>query len=270
MAPLAAARPTIDGLIAAAPGRVGLVVKSLSTGETLAWSADERFPAASVIKLLVLVEALRQADAGRLALADPVPIRPEDRVGGTGILKELPSVRSLTWLELLTLMIVVSDNTATNVCIDRLGFDAINATAAALGLGQTRLERKMMDWEARASGVDNWTSASDAARLLERLATRRILTPAACDAALDILSRQQVRDRLPLRLPPDVRVAHKTGELPGVRHDVGVLFHDGDAVVIAALTSGFETPLGRGLVGGEACDLIAEIGRVVYDAVAAR
>ncbi|MDQ7839430.1 MAG: serine hydrolase [bacterium] len=267
MSGLDAARSAIKDLIEGAPGRVGLVIKDLGTGLVLEWSPEERFPAASVIKVPVLVEALRQAQSDALRLDERLPVRAEDKVGGFGILKDLESVQELTLLDLLTLMIISSDNTAANLCIERVGMTAVNKTMAALGLKETTLQRKMMDMEARKRGLDNFTTPADMARLLELLAGKRILTPEACDLALGILRRQQVRDRIPLRLPPDVAVGHKTGELPGVRHDVGIVFTKNGLLVIAALTKEFNTPLGQGLIGGEAAALIAEVSRAAYDAV---
>lgn len=260
------ARSAIDRLISQAPGTVGLVIRDLASGTQLEWAPAERFPAASIIKIPVLVEALRQVQEGRLRLDDRVAVPDAAKVGGFGILKELESVGDLTLRDLLTLMIVISDNTAANLCIDRVGMDRVNELLASLGLNGTVLQRKMMDMEARQRGLDNFTTPADTARLLEWLVTHRILTPALCDTAIDILSRQQVRDRLPLWLPAEMRVAHKTGELPEVRHDAGIIFTDPGPLVIAALTKGFATPLGRGLVGGEASALIAEISRLAVEA----
>jgi beta-lactamase class A len=268
MSTLAVVKKSIDGLIQALPGRVGLVVKDLEAGESLAWLPDERFPAASVIKIPVLIEAFRQAEANRLSLDERILIQRSDRVGGFGILKELSSVEAVSLLDLLTLMIVISDNTAANLCIRRVGMDAVNETMATLGLRATVLQREMMDMAARERGLDNFTSAADAARMLELLATDQILTPENSARALAILFRQQVNDRLPLLLPPVVRVAHKTGELPGIRHDVGVLFLDNRRVVVAALTKDLATPLGQGLVGGEASALIAKVARQVFESIA--
>lgn len=267
MGTLDAARTAIEGLIGRAPGTVGLVIKDLGTQQALTWSPDERFPAASVIKLPVLVEALRQAQSGRLSLEERLPVRAEDKVGGFGILKDLESVVEVTLLDLLTLMVIVSDNTAANLCIERVGMAAVNESMAALGLRGTALQRKMMDMEARQRGLDNFTTPADVALLLELLASKQILTPEGCDLAIGVMRRQQVRDRLPLYLPQEISVAHKTGELPEVRHDVGIVLVERGPVVIAALTKGFATRLGRGLVGGEASVLIAEVGRAVYDAI---
>ncbi|MDR7436677.1 MAG: serine hydrolase [Armatimonadota bacterium] len=261
------ARPAIDRLISQAPGTVGLVIRDLASGTSLEWASAERFPAASIIKIPVLVEALRQVQEGRLRLHDRVAISARAKVGGFGILKELESVGELTLRDLLTLMIIISDNTAANLCIDLVGMDRVNDLLASLNLGGTVLQRKMMDMEARQRGLDNFTTPDDTARLLELLATRRVLDPELCDLAIGILSRQQVRDRIPLLLPPDVTVAHKTGELPEIRHDAGIIFSTPGPLIVAAFTKGFSTPLGRGLVGGEASTLIAEISRMAYDAV---
>lgn len=267
MAKLDSVQQTIDELIRSAPGRVGLVVKDLGTGEALQWAPDERFPAASVIKIPVLVEALRLHQSGGLQLDERIPVRPEDRVGGFGVIKELGSVESLSLIDLLTLMVIISDNTAANLCIERVGMQAVNDLTASLGLKNTVLQRKMMDMAARAAGLDNFTTPADMALILELLATRRILTPELCDLAVDIMKRQQVRDRLPLLLPAEAVVAHKTGELPGVRHDTGIVYVDSTPIVVAALTSEFESPVEQGLVGGEASSLIAQISREIYYAI---
>jgi len=267
MGSLAGVRAGIEEAIGQCPATVGLVIKHLESGEALAWRPDERFPAASIIKIPILVEALRQAETGRLQLDERIPIRPQDKVGGFGILKELGSLEALSLLDLLTLMIIISDNTAANLCIERVGIAAVNAAAASLGLTGTVLQRRMMDMAARKRGLDNFTTPADTARLLELLATERLLTPGGSRQALEILARQQVNDRLPLLLPAGVQVAHKTGELSGIRHDVGIVGNGKDRVVIAALTKGCETPLGKGLSGGEASACIARISRMVYDAV---
>jgi len=262
------AHSPIDRLIRQAPGTVGLVIRDLASGTELEWAPAGPFPAASIIKIPVLVEALRQVQDGGLRLDDRIAVPASAKVGGFGILKDLEIVGDLTLRDLLTLMIVISDNTAANLCIDRVGMEHVNALLASLGLSGTVLQRKMMDTAARERGLDNFTTAGDTARLLEWLATRRILTPELCDVAIAIMSRQQVRDRLPLWLPPDIRIAHKTGELPEVRHDAGVIFTEPGPLIIAAFTKGFSTPLGRGLIGGEASALIADVSRLAYEAAA--
>ena len=267
MGSLSLARTKIEGLVSAAPGRIGLVIKDLVTGDLLQWSADERFPSASLIKIPILVEALRQAQSDPLMLEERVPIYPETRAEGSGILKELPSVESASLLDLLTLMIIVSDNTATNLCIERLGMAAVNDTIATLGLKTTVLQRRMMDIAARDRGLDNFTSAADIAHILELLATGKFLTRERCAQAIGIMERQQLNDRIPRLLPPEVKVAHKTGALPGLCHDAGILQWESHEIIVAALTQGFPEPE-AGLVDQAAGILIARIGRMVYEAAA--
>jgi len=265
---LAEVRSEVERLVREAPGRVGLVARELGTGEEIRWAAGERFPAASLIKIPVLVEALRQEQEETLRLGETIPIRSEDRVGGFGVLKEMHSLAALSLGDLLVLMTVISDNTAANLCIDRVGMAAVNSTCRSLGFNGTILQRKMMDMEARERGLDNFTTPADMADLLEMLAGNRILTPDRCALATEIMKRQQVNDRLPLLLPAGTPVAHKTGELGGVRHDVGIVYAPAGPLVVAALTSGFDTPLGAGLIGGEASALIAEVSRLIYEAAA--
>ncbi|MEW6217720.1 MAG: serine hydrolase, partial [Candidatus Bipolaricaulota bacterium] len=217
-------------------GRISVQVVDSLTGRTWDWEGQERCPSASVIKLAIAWEAFREAEAALLHLDETVSIPPGAAVGGTGVLQLLSPRLSLTWRDLVTLMLVVSDNTATNLLIDRLGFDAINATARSLGLTQTVLQRKMMDFAARASGRENYMSAADAARLLAMLAAgahrqddassggqEARLSPDSGKELLAILERQQFNHKLPALLPP-VRCAHKTGELPGLEHDAGIVY----------------------------------------------
>jgi beta-lactamase class A len=265
---LTGARCEVERLIREAPGKVGIVAKEHATGEEIRWAAGERFPAASLIKIPVLIEAFRQEQEGTLSLDETLPIRLEDRVGGFGVLKEMPSLTALSLRDLLVLMTVISDNTAANLCISRVGMAAVNATCRSLGFGGTILQRRMMDTEARERGLDNFTTPADMAALLEMLAGNRILTPGRCGLAIEIMKRQQVNDRLPLLLPAGTPVAHKTGELGGVRHDVGIVYAPAGPLVVAVLTSGFGTPLGAGLIGGEASALIAHISSLIYEAAA--
>ena len=261
-------RQVIDDLIKKAPGQVGLVVKDLGTNETMQWAAQEPFPAASLIKIPVLLEALRQHQNRQLKLDESITIRNEDKVGGFGILKELKNISSVSLLDLLTLMIIMSDNTAANLCITRVGISAVNKTLASLGLSGTMLQRKMMDMAAKERGLENFTTPSDMAKLLELFGRHSVLTPNSCELAMDIMKRQQVNDRLPLFLPPEVAVAHKTGEWIGVRHDVGIIFAESGPLVIAALTKDINTQIDKRFIGGGASALIAQISRLVYEAVA--
>ncbi|MGH3096242.1 MAG: serine hydrolase [Streptosporangiales bacterium] len=278
MSALATARPELDALVASVRecgdgARLGLVVEDVEAAERLAWGADEVFTAASVIKVPVLLAALRRADAGALDLDALVPVPVDGRAGGSGVLKELPSVERLSLRDLLTLMIIVSDNTATNVVIDLLGFEPVAELLRDQGLAATRLARSMMDTAARERGEENLTTAGDMADLFCALVRGEVLVTGSRRTALDVLCRQQVRDRLPRHLPPQMPVAHKTGELAGVRHDAGVLFLGPvyeRPVVVTVLTEGFADPgTAGGVSGAAATDVAAEVGRIVHDAYTA-
>lgn len=225
----------------------------------------EPVPAASTIKVPLLVLALQDVAAGRRDLDDDVPV-PAERAGGAGVLRLLPSVGRLRFGELLTLMIAVSDNAASNLVIELLGLDDADQRLAALGLTGTRLRRRLMDAEAARAGLENVTTADDQSRLLDRLAGPDLLPAPLRAFALGVLAEQQVNDRMPTQLGDDVRCLHKTGELPGVRHDVGLLEFDGRTVALAALGTELTDPVTLRLTGsGPAGSVIGAAARMVVE-----
>jgi len=266
-------------------GTLGLVVKDLKDGDEVTYQDHLKFGAASVIKVPILWELLRQVEVGAVSLEERLAVPGSAKVGGTGILKELHDGIELTVQDLATLMIVVSDNTATNLIIDRLGMDRINATIKEIGLRDSSLKRKMMDFEAKKMGKDNIVSARDMALILEHMALGRLLRRDLCEQAINIMLRQQMNNKLPRGLllcpnckravkdypqcpwcyldlrknpPSGARLAHKTGELAGVEHDVGVLLLPDRAVVIVVLTSDLkDNEIGIRFIG----DVAAEVAR---------
>lgn len=229
-------------------GEVGLLITDLTGRELYALNPDRVFPAASTIKVPLLVMALEAAQAGQLDLSARVTLRAQDRVPGSGVLHELGAGLALTWEDVLTLMVIVSDNTATNLLIERLGLERVARWLEARGLGSTRLigplqlppERRNA---AQRRGERNRTSARDQVGLLAALARGELLDPAHTGLALSILERQQQRDLLGRHVPrgadgePLYRVASKSGELNGVHHDVGLLFTP-RPLVVALLSEG--------------------------------
>jgi beta-lactamase class A len=249
------------------PGRIGLAAWDLDEREPVTVGAERTVHAASTIKVLVMLTALEEVRRGRLALDTELSLpKPEERAGGFGVLRELNSVHSLALGDVLTLMIVVSDNAATNAVIDAVGFDAISACARALGCTSTRVERRLMDVQAKGQNV---TCALDQARVLDRLARGEALPEELTSYALDVLSRQQIRDRLPAWLPEEAQCWNKTGELFALRHDVGLIGEDRPQAVVAVLTDQLTDERSRRTYrGGPACDRIAAIGLKVYEALA--
>ena len=246
------------------PGRVGFAAWDLDEREPVLRGADRPVEAASTIKVLIMIAALREVHGGSLALDTDLPL-PRRRVGGTGILRELPSVDRLPLGELLNLMIVVSDNAATNLVLETVGFDAVAECARDLGATGTRVERLLMD--AEAEGV-NLTTARDQALVLDRLARGSALPEDLTKHALDVLARQQIRDRLPAHLPERTRCWNKTGEQPTLRHDVGLIGDDRPRAVVAVLVDDLDDELSaRDYRGGPACPRIADLGAAVHGAL---
>ncbi|WP_093146414.1 serine hydrolase [Saccharopolyspora antimicrobica] len=246
------------------PGRVGFAAWDLTEREPVLLGAERVVPAASTIKVLIMISALRAVQGGRIGLDDEVEL-PAQRVGGAGLLRLLRSVDRISLRDLITLMIVVSDNAATNAVIDAVGFAAIRDCAADLGCTDTRVERRLMHHHEPGR---NETTALDQARVLDRLAGGTALPPELTEHALGVLAEQQVRDRLPALLPVGANCWNKTGELLGLRHDVGLLGTDRPQAVIAVLVD--ELTDERSLSdyrGGPACEAIAVLGRAAFAAL---
>ena len=215
-------------------GRAALMVQDADTAETLhTEGADETLPAASIIKLWLLVRGLRAAQVGQTGLGERLSMQAEDRVPGSGVLHDLGAGLALSWLDLLTLMVTVSDNTATNLVIGRLGLPDLQAWLAE-EWPQTRLVGRLQlppdqQSEAQRRGERNSTTAAQAADLLGRLYRSELLDAAHTALALGILGRQQYRDVLARHLPRDAsgealyQSLSKSGELRGVHHDAGLL-----------------------------------------------
>lgn len=214
-------------------GVIGYTIVDLTSGDRLTRLDTVPFPTASTIKLTILYELFKQADEGRIRLDETRTLDRRQAVGGTGVLVEL-GTPSLSLGDYATLMVLVSDNTATNVLIDVVGLDAVNARMRALGLTATKLRRRMMDLEAARRGDENVSTPAEIARLLEVIYTGEGLRPASRDAVLAMLKK---RKSTPLTrgLSPGVEVASKPGELDGVRVDAGIVFAKERPYIFAAM-----------------------------------
>ena len=209
--------------LAAAPGKTALYCRPLEgPGEAVSRNAEEPFTAASVIKLPVMIEAFRQFEAGLLNPDEEIALRPAHKLPPCGVLTFLHDGLRVSLMDLVTLMMIVSDNTATNMVIDRVGLERVNGTMRALGAERTVLRRRLFDSEASARGVQNQITAHDIGRLLEGHYAGAIVSPAASRRMLDILRAQQLNGKFPFFL--DCDVAHKTGEDDGITHDAGIIF----------------------------------------------
>jgi beta-lactamase class A len=198
--------------------------------------ADDVFSPASLIKVPILLAGLSQAEKGLLQLEDEVEVTASARVGGSGVLQAMARDLKIKVMDLLTLMIIVSDNTATNLIIELLGMEKTNQLIKSLGFKNTSLNRKMMDFEALKKGTDNTTTARDMAYGIKALAEQKLLSGKYTEKALYILENQQFKNKLANTIDTEkVKVASKTGELPGIEHDSAIFTHEGKTVYAAVL-----------------------------------
>lgn len=242
-------------------GLVSVAVRDISRGSSFGMNEDAVVSSASVIKVPMLVEAMRQARDGLLSLETQYVLSDDARVDGSGVMRYLHTGTVLTLQDLLTLMVIVSDNTATNMLIDILGIDSVNATLRSLGCAQTTLQRKMYDWAAIDRGQDNVCTAAEIAGLLARIATDQAVGPGWDAKAMEILRHQQDCGKLGLMLPEGVKLANKTGSREGIMHDCGIVTSGDLRYSIAVFTRDARSP-------GEAVLAIARVSRIVYDSLA--
>jgi beta-lactamase class A len=238
-------------------GVLGIAILDLTNQHSLLLNADEVFPTASTIKIAILAELYHQVQQGKLKLTDTYTLQSSDLVGGSGISGALtPGVTKLTLRDVAALMISVSDNSMTNVLIDRVGMDNVNALLDSLALTHTRLRRKMMDIKAAGEGRENVASPKELMLLLEELYRGKVLNKQLTDDYFNLLSIHK-ESYIPRELPEDLRIANKPGELEGVRNDCGIVFNGSRPYVICVMS----TYLHRERDGGDA---IARISGETY------
>ncbi|MDQ4100053.1 MAG: class A beta-lactamase-related serine hydrolase [Chloroflexota bacterium] len=244
---------------APAGGTVAVSARLLGADER--WSAygDRPVSAASTIKVAILIAVAEAFDHGRLDDEQRASVSPADKVAGSGVLNWLHDGLTLTVADLAWLMIAISDNTASNMLIDRVGIDAIHAICARLGATGTRLNRHFM----RPRGPDdhNIVTADDLATLLTAIAEDRAASPDRCAWMRRLLADQQDRDRLARLLPEGVAFAGKSGWQTGISHDCALLTGQGGTIAIAALTEGYADH-------HQANDLLGRIGQAAGAVVA--
>lgn len=205
--------------------------------------------AASTIKLLLAIEAFRQIDAGILALPSVIQRMEKNTVGGAGVLRALPRLTHIKVEELLTLMIIVSDNTATNELISLVRFEKINECAKNLGSKKTVLNRYMMDEIAVEKGIDNYTCASDVVKCLREIYEGNLLQKSSREKIMRMLEMQQFQHKLPARIGSAFQAANKTGELQGAEHDSAILMRGNETYYAVVLIDGLsDNEQGRRLI----------------------
>lgn len=265
----------IDNVLNTFTGEAGIAAKNLKTGEQILLHEDKVYATASSAKIFVITETFKQVEAGKIRLDQRIQMKKEDTILGSGVLRELQPGLEPTVLDLATLMIIVSDNTATNMLIDLLGIDNIRRTMGDLGLSNSHLKNRI-DLDAVIADSRHFAEASpaDFVKLMEMISKHQILTPASCEHIIAIMSKQQVLNAAPRFLPympfadelhiePDIIVANKPGDVNGVRTDVLLVRHPGVEYAAAIMTDGCTDEAWNedyeGLV------TIAHLSRLIYD-----
>jgi beta-lactamase class A len=236
-------------LASSAGGVFGIAAKDLATGREILMNADHQFVAASIIKIPIMVEGFRQAEEGLISLQTKVKLADTDKVGGAGILKVMSQGIKIPVIDLIRLMIVISDNTASNILVDLLGMDRVNRTMQELGLTGIILRRKFMTLP-QAVQAANSVTAQDISCLLEKIAKGQVVSRRACEEMVKIMKEQQWDDLIPALIPvsggkeeslvgqvKNVEIAHKTGSVSGVRHDAAIVYTGSVNYVVTILAS---------------------------------
>ena len=239
----------INGKISGFPGTVTLYAKNLRTGVSFSLSGERPVHTASTIKLAIMAECFAEAEEGKLKLSEPITLRSSEKVSGSGILQELSDGISLPLRDVVDLMIVLSDNTATNLILQRIGGNAVNQRMASLGLTHTRVMRKILGdgskLKSEVSGVTDegarpenkkWgigrSSPREMVSLLEKLYRGELVNKAASEEMIEILKRQRDRNGIG-RDMKDVTIASKSGALEHLRSDVGIIYSKSGPIAMA-------------------------------------
>jgi beta-lactamase class A len=241
--------PSLDAKLAplakAHKGKVAIAVKHLRTGECYTLNGDEPMPTASLIKFPIMIEAYLQAAEGKVKLTDLVTLREKDKVPGSGILTyHFSEGATLPLRDAIRLMIAYSDNTATNLVLDKIGIDSTNKRMEAWGLPNTKINAKVYLGSTTSVNPERTkrfglgsTTANEMVKLLEKLHASKVVDPAATKAMLDHLKKCEDKDKFTRFLPAKTVVAHKTGAVGGIRTDAGILYFKGGPVAVCVLTA---------------------------------
>lgn len=216
------------------PGVAGVCLKDLRTGDGFASRGDELFPTASTIKIHVLTQLLRRVERGELDLNQMIRITPPMITPGSGVITYLEGEVSLSLLDIAILMIIVSDNTATNLCIDLAGIADTNTLLRELGLSKTTLRRKMQDQAAIARNDENVATPAECVQMMELLDQGK---PSAfvAERCLSILKKPK-SGPFNRALPPTTVLANKPGGMERVRCDAGIVYLARRPYALAVMT----------------------------------
>jgi beta-lactamase class A len=257
-------------------GKVAIAVKHLGTGESFYLNADEPMPTASLIKLAVMIEVYQQVAEGKVKLSDPVTLRQEDKVPGSGVLTEhfTPGI-TFALRDAVHLMIAISDNTATNLVLDKIGIGATAARMEAWGFPNTKIHAKsfrgsttsVFPERTKRFGLGS-TTAREMVEILTRLHAGKLISPEACKEMLDLLRKCDDNAKFPRFLPENVRVAHKTGSVSDARTDAGIFTLRTGPVAVCVLTADNEDK--RWVLDNAGNLFCARVAKEVYEYFSAK
>jgi beta-lactamase class A len=261
LAPGASLDQAIRKEIQAVDAEVFIYARNLDTGAVYSLRGDERVRTASTIKLPIMAAAFSLAESGSLKWDEMMTLRDQDKVSGSGVLHEFSDGLRIPLRDLVNLMIVVSDNTATNLVLDRISADAVNAFMDQLGLPRTRSLRKVRGDGNQLKAASGWSKAglleenkrfglgvstpADMVALLDRMEKGEVVSPEASKRMIAILKRQQFKDGIGRRLgeekPGTLEVASKSGSLDALRSDVGIVYTANARLALAITLDGLKT-----------------------------
>jgi D-alanyl-D-alanine carboxypeptidase (penicillin-binding protein 5/6) len=258
-------KPTIE----AHHGDVGIAVKHLKTGETYEYMADRPMPTASLIKLPVMISTYEQVDKGKLSLTEMIELKKADQVPGSGILSaHFSPGAKISLRDAIHLMIVYSDNTATNLVLDKLGLPATNECMERLGCPDTKINSKVFRGDtsinkerSKQFGLGS-TNARDMVKLCELLHDKKVVNEKACKQMLDHMYACDDKLKVPRLLPPGTKVAHKTGSVNSSRTDAGIIDSPSGPIAYCILTNKNKDQ--RWTDDNEGDRFCAEIGAAIY------
>lgn len=266
----------LDALIKRHQGKVAIAVKNLETGESYYHNADEVMPTASLIKIAVLIELYQQVQEGKLRLTDRVTLRRADKVPGSGILTEhFSDGADISLRDAARLMIAFSDNTATNLVLERTGIKQVNERMKEWGFPETRINAKV--FRGSTTSVDpertkryglGSTTAREMVGLLEKLQMSDCCRPFYKQAIINHLAKNADKDKFKRFLPANTVVAHKDGSLDETRTDAGLIYTPGGIVAVCVLTDDNKDHRWQPDNAGNV--MCARVAKEVYDCFAAK
>lgn len=214
-------------------GKIGFYYKNLITNEEISFNENEKFLAASVIKLPIMAVVFREAAKGNIDLSDMITVKYSDKVPGCGALNHFTFEPTVDIRTLCRLMTVISDNTATNVLINHLTIEKLAKEFNEIGLKETKVKRLLFDSEAAKQGKQNVFAPREIGSLLEQIYNGRFVNEGVSKEMEEILLEQQINHKIPGRLS-SIKIAHKTGEDDGITHDVGIIYTKKPFIIVFA------------------------------------